>query len=83
MRPPGIEPRPTNSESDVLTTPPSMHMDSARDQAQTHANDSCIFKCDTDNNKKKTQRRNLNSAPSSRVTITRGRRNAWLASCFC
>ena len=64
MRPPGIEPRPTDSESDVLTTPPSMNMALTRDQAQTNANDSCIFKCDTDknkNNEKKTQRRNLRS----------------------
>ena len=63
MRPPGIESRPTDSDSDVLTTLPSMHMALTRDQA-------CIFKCDTDknkNNKKKTQRRNLNSAPSARV----------------
>ena len=53
MGPPGIEPGPTDSESDMLITPPSMHMDLTRDQAQTHANDSCIFKCDTDNNKKR------------------------------
>ena len=33
MRPPGIEPEPTDSESDVLTTPPSMHMALTRDQA--------------------------------------------------
>ena len=66
MRPPGIDPRPNDSETDVLTTPPSMHMALSRDQVQTHANDSC----DTDknkNNKKKTQHRNLNSAPSARV----------------
>ena len=48
MRPPGIEPGPNDSESDVLTTPPSMHMAFKRDQVY----DSCIFKCDTDNNKK-------------------------------
>ena len=47
MHPPGIDPRPTDSESDVLTNPPSMHMAMTRDQAQTHANDSC----DTDKNK--------------------------------
>ena len=52
MRPPGIEPAPTDSESDVLTTPPSMHIALTRDQAQTPANDSYIFKCDTDNNNK-------------------------------
>ena len=69
MRPTGIEPGPTDSESYVLTTPPSMHMALTCDQAQTHANDSCIFKCNTDNNKKKkTQRRKLNSAPSAGVT---------------
>ena len=33
MRPPGIEPEPTDSESDVLTTPPSMHIALTRDQA--------------------------------------------------
>ena len=67
MRPPGIETAPTDSESDVVTTPPSTYMALIPDQAQTHANDSSIFKCDTDknkNNKNKTQRRNLNSAPS-------------------
>ena len=51
MRPPGIKPGPTDSESDVLTTLPSMHMALTHDQAQMHANDSCIFKCDTDKNK--------------------------------
>ena len=44
MRPPGIEPRPTDSESDMLTTLPSMHMALTSDQA-------CIFNCDTDKNK--------------------------------
>ena len=34
MRPPKIEPEPTYSESDVLTTLPSMHMALTRDQAQ-------------------------------------------------
>ena len=34
MRPPEIEPKPTDSESDVLTTLPSMHMALTRDQAQ-------------------------------------------------
>ena len=50
MCPPGIEPGPTDSESDVLTLP-SMHTALTCDQAQTRANDSCIFKCDTDKNK--------------------------------
>ena len=45
MRPPRIEPGPTDSESDVLTTPPSMHMDLTRDQTQTHANEeTCTWK---------------------------------------
>ena len=59
MRPPGIKPGPTDSESDVLTTPPLMHMALTRDQAQMHANDSCIFKYNNDknkNNKKKDAR---------------------------
>ena len=34
MRPPGIEPGPTDSESDVLTTLPSMHMALTGDKAQ-------------------------------------------------
>ena len=34
MPPPGIEPRPTDSESDLLTTLPSMYMALTRDQAQ-------------------------------------------------
>ena len=33
LRPPGIEPWPTDSESDVLTILPSMHMALTRDQA--------------------------------------------------
>ena len=33
MRPPGIEPGLTDSESDVLTTLPSMHMALTRDRA--------------------------------------------------
>ena len=65
MRPPGIEPEPTDSDSDMLTTLPSMHMALTRDQA-------CIFlKCDTDKNKnnkkKKDAAPNLNSAHSARV----------------
>ena len=38
MRPPRIEPGSTDSESDVLTTPPSMHLD-IHNQAQTHAHE--------------------------------------------
>ena len=34
LRPPGIKPRPTDSESDVLTTLPSMYMAFTRDQVQ-------------------------------------------------
>ena len=34
LRPPVIEPRSTESEPDVLTTLPSMHMELTRDQAQ-------------------------------------------------
>ena len=34
LRSSGIEPGPTDSESDVLTTVPSMHMALTRDQAQ-------------------------------------------------
>ena len=57
MRPSGIEPGPTDSESDMLTTLPSMHMVLTRDQAQTHANDSRIIMCDTDKNKNNKKRR--------------------------
>ena len=56
MHPLGIEPGPTDSESNMLTTLPSMHMALTRDQAQMHANEACIFKRDTDKNKEKTQR---------------------------
>ena len=66
MRPPGNKPRPTDSESDVLTTLLSMHMDLTRDQAQTHANGSCIFKCDIDKNKN-----NNNKKRRSAETLTR------------
>ena len=34
LHPPGIEPGPTDSESDMLTTLPSMHMALIRNQAQ-------------------------------------------------
>ena len=63
MRPPGIEPGPNDSESDVLTTPPSMHMALTRNQALTPA----YLSATPTITKKKTQRRNLNSAPSARV----------------
>ena len=36
--PPGIEPRLTDSESDMLTTLPLMHMALTRDQAQNTCN---------------------------------------------
>ena len=52
LRPPGIEPGPTDSESDVLTTLPSIHMALTRDQAQNRRQE-----------KYKKQNRNLNSAP--------------------
>ena len=56
----------TDSESNVLTTLPSMHMALTRDQAQNLAYLSAT-PTKTKITTKKTQRRNLNSAPSARV----------------
>ena len=43
LRPLGVEPGPTDSESDVLTTRPSIHMALTRDQPKTHAIEACIL----------------------------------------
>ena len=54
LRPPEIETGPTDSESDMLTTLPSMHMELIRDQAQNTCD--CGFHINRDKEKN-------NSAP--------------------